>query len=186
MTTRKVAAVAGRRIDAADADQPRFPLEQREPVRGRLLELFRQEQIGTLVCAAACGADLLALDAAAALGLELHIVLPFAPARFRETSVVDRPGDWGALFDRLTRQVATEGHLVDLKLPENDDATYQRANVAILDRAAALAGDRGEPPLAVVVWDGGNRGSGDVTIAFREEAGRRGWPVIDVFTLDAR
>ena len=56
----QVAALAGRRIDAADAAGARFPLANAEVVRARLQALLRAEQGRALVCSAACGADLIA------------------------------------------------------------------------------------------------------------------------------
>src|SRR5215510_14628657 len=97
----RVAALAGRRIDAADASTSRFPLANTELVRERLQALLRAEQSDALVCSAAYGADLIALDVAGALGLRRRVVLPFAAERFRQSSVTDRPGDWGPLFDQI-------------------------------------------------------------------------------------
>ncbi len=62
--TAAVIALAGRRIDAADAAMPRFPLENIPLVRKRLADLLVQERAVALVCSAACGADLIALEEA--------------------------------------------------------------------------------------------------------------------------
>jgi hypothetical protein len=51
---KRVAALAGRRIDASDAKVARFPLSEASRVRRELRELFIREQIEMLVCAAAC------------------------------------------------------------------------------------------------------------------------------------
>ena len=96
-----VMALAGRRIDAPETDPPRFPLKNVPMVRERLAALLAAEHAEALVCSAACGADLIALEEAERLGLRRRIVLPFPAKRFRETSVTDRPGEWGPLFDRL-------------------------------------------------------------------------------------
>jgi hypothetical protein len=64
----RVAALAGRRVDAADAAAPRFPLANVGAVRERLKTLLRAQGSAALVCSAACGADLIALDVAGALG----------------------------------------------------------------------------------------------------------------------
>src|SRR5438552_4042532 len=93
-----IVALAGRRIDAEGAPA-RFPLDQAPRVRERLDALLLELRPAALVCSAACGADLLALEAAAALNIPARIVLPFEPGRFRTSSVVDRPGDWGPRFD---------------------------------------------------------------------------------------
>lgn len=87
-----VVAVAGRRVDVADAQIARFPYGNSEAVRAALLRTLESAVPLLVVASAACGSDLLALDAASAIGIRTRIVLPFAPEVFRETSVVDRPG----------------------------------------------------------------------------------------------
>jgi hypothetical protein len=60
MADGSIVALAGRRIDAQDADPPRFPLEAVSTVRQRLADLLVQERTVALVCSAACGSDLIA------------------------------------------------------------------------------------------------------------------------------
>jgi hypothetical protein len=179
----RVAALAGRRIDVADAATSRFPLANTELVRRRLQTLLRAEQSDVLACSAACGGDLIALDVAGALGLRRRIVLPFAPERFRESSVTDRPGDWGPLFDRIIGEVRATGDLVVLGLDEGDDAAYAQTNEAILNEAEALA--RGEPSqiIAIIVWEGRWRGEGDLTEAFANLARAHGHAMREVLTV---
>lgn len=107
-----VVALAGRRIDAVDTHPSRFPLEA-IPTR-RLANLLARECAVALVCSAAYGADLLALEEAERLGLRRRIVVPFPPDRFRQTSVIDRPGDWGRVFDRLVSAAQEAGDLLVL------------------------------------------------------------------------
>jgi hypothetical protein len=176
-----VVALAGRRIDA-DGAPPRFPLKQAPSVKGRLTRLLRALQPDALVCSAACGADLLALEAAMALKIPVTIVLPFAPEQFRETSVVDRPGNWGRRYDAVMKRAtngATAGRIHVIELPAGgDDDAYQEATDAILDDAQKLAGEaagkEGEV-VAVVVWEGASRGEGDLTEYFRQVALARGF-----------
>ena len=173
-------ALAGRRIDAPDAEVARFPPEAVPAVRAALRAALAGAT--ALVASGACGADLLALDEAGRLGLRRRLVLPTAPDAFRAASVTDRPDpalDWGALFDRVVAEVAAAGDLVDLGLGA-DDAGYAAATDALLTEAERLAA--GEAPLAVVVWDGAPRGDGDLTAAFAEAARARGWPVAEVLT----
>jgi hypothetical protein len=178
----KVAALAGRRIDAAATAAPRFPLASIKRVRGRLEALLRSERIEALVCAAACGADLIALDVAGVLGLRRRVVLPFASERFRETSVTDRPGDWGPIFDRIIAEVAAAGDVVVLGLEEAGDAAYAAANDAILSEAETLAGTDRSGVVGVIVWEGRSRGDGDLTEAFATSARAHGHPLREVLT----
>jgi len=170
---RNVLALAGRRIDAEGADPARFPLSQVEAVRRRLNSLMVEQQIGAVVCSAACGADLVALEEAGKLGLRRRVVLPFAKARFRETSVVDRPGDWGEVYDRVIADVEARGDLIELPPRAGDENDgYRAANEAIIREAETIAGP-GER-IAAIVWEGSSRSRSDATEDFRvlaEEAG---------------
>src|SRR4030095_8073400 len=107
-----IIALAGRRIDAPDAATPRFPVENTEVAARRIHELLEAQGATALVSSAACGADLLALVEAGALGIRRRVVLPFDRKRFREISVVDRPGEWGRLYDDVLDEVSSNGDLV--------------------------------------------------------------------------
>src|SRR5688500_11638506 len=96
-----VIALAGRRIDAEGAEIRRFPLQNVDTVEQRLHVFLERNGSTTLVSSAACGADLLAQAAAGLLGIRRLVILPFERDRFRETSVTDRPGDWGQAYERL-------------------------------------------------------------------------------------
>src|SRR5690242_11161154 len=130
-----IVALAGRRIDADGAQPARFPLQHAARVRHRLDELFTRVSSTSLVSSAACGADLLAQEAAGALRLDRWVVLPFDRTEFRRRSVVDRPGDWGQRFDRLIDDLAPQGHIVNLGLPPDAADAYRQANEAILAEA---------------------------------------------------
>ena len=94
-----------------------------------------------VVCSGACGADILALEAAAQLGLGRRLVLPFARQKFRATSVADRGEDWGLRFDAILHQLPGE-HIVELNLQQSSDQAYAAANSEILDQAEGLASSR--------------------------------------------
>jgi hypothetical protein len=181
--SRVVVGLAGRRIDVPNPDVERFPLSNVELVRQRLHDLFRQERPATLVSSAACGADLIALEEAMALGIRRRVVLPCRPERFRLRSVIDRPGDWGPVFDRITDDAISNGDLIVLEDRMVDDrATYEATNQKIIDEARNLT-ELGGIPLAVVVWEGASRGDDDLTVAFGREAASKGLRVVHVSTL---
>src|SRR5206468_4171009 len=96
----------GRRIDGPGADAPRFPSQNVALVRRRVADALVAERAAAPVSSAACGADLVALEKAEHLGVRRRIVLLFAPKRFRVTSLVDRPGEWGPVFDRPAAHAA--------------------------------------------------------------------------------
>ena len=177
-----IVALAGRRIDAADASPERFPLANLGLVERRLRGLFESETARGLVSSAACGADLLALSLAGTLGMRRRVILPFDRARFRQTSVTDRPGDWGATYDRVLDELDATHDVIILTGGETEAAAYAAANRLILDEAAALARALGDEPVAAQVWEGESRGDDDLTAAFGREAITRGWRVAEVRT----
>jgi hypothetical protein len=178
-----VIALAGRRIDGPSTSIATFPLERLAPVQRAICDLFVECRAQALVCSAACGADLVALAAARALGLRRCIVLPYAREAFRDTSVVDRPGAWGEMFDALCDDASEAGELVELALPAGDQASYLAANERILDEAVAIAG-AADGVVAVVVWNGPRASGDDATAEFRRAAVRRGLRVQEIRTVD--
>jgi hypothetical protein len=176
-----IIALAGRRIDAAEAKQTRFPLQNVGIVKARVRAMLENLGASTLVCSAACGADLIGLSEAGSLGLRRRVILPFGRKRFLETSVIDRPGDWVELYDRILDQVEAAGDLVVIHTTHEDDA-YSSTNRRILDEAMSLGQRSREPVTAMLIWNGASRGSNDLTEAFGVEARNRGLPVVEVRT----
>lgn len=162
-----VAALVGRRIDADDTRIHQFPLVMVPVVRLALFKLLREERVGLLICSAACGADLLALDVALEAGIQCRVILPFDQRHFRKTSVTDRPGDWGALFDRIISTVDRKGGLVVLNTEDSAERGYQKANEAIIQEAIQTSSLR---RLAIIVWEGHPRQRDDATAEFRRLA----------------
>ncbi len=184
--TTSIIALAGRRIDAPGTTPPRFPLSKVEEVRSALAEAFARLHAVALVCSGACGADLIALEGAEQLGMRRRIVLPFAPERFRKSSVVDRPGDWGRVFDRQIAAAAKSDDLVVLDLGGDDDQAYAAANEAIIRETLRLAGtaEQARPYrlVALLVWEGARRQGSDATAAFGELARKAGFREITIRT----
>ena len=178
-----IIALAGRRVDAPDAKEHRFPnsRENVDAVRTRIRNLLRTEGATVLVSSAACGADLLALSEAGSLGLRRRVVLPFDRERFRKTSVTDRPGDWGPMYDTVIEQAEKNGELLVIQTT-SDDKAYVETNHAIIQEALSFGQQLQRPVAAVLVWDGKSRGKGDLTEEFGTYARDRGIRVVDVKT----
>jgi hypothetical protein len=145
-------------------------------VRAALLPHLERHRGATLVCSAAAGADLVALDLASALGLPCRIVLPSDAAEFRRGSVEDRGERWVTLFRELVERALPE-RLVAIQ-PGGEDP-YLAANTAILDEGMRVAGDPREV-LAIIVWDGKRERPPDYTEAFRTAAVERGFEVVEL------
>jgi hypothetical protein len=108
------------------------------------------------------GADLLGMQAGLDCGAELVGVLPFDEQSYRE-AFASAPSR--ALFDDVWSKLSS---IVVLGGFVGDDASYEQANRAILDRS----------DVVIAVWDGdparGRGGTGDVV----HDALQRGLPVI--------
>ena len=178
-----IIAVAGRRVDAANASVGRFPLKNVEMVQQRLDELFAHESATAMVSSGACGADLAALTVAGARGMRRRVVLPFGRDEFRSSSVTDRPGDWGPVYDRVLAELDPTGDVVTLEGHTAGDAAYDAANDAILDEAATLARQGATDVVALLVWEGAPRDGADMTAGFGEAARKRGYRVEQVKTV---
>ena len=169
-----IVALGGRRIDAEPTLTPRFPFDQVSRVGMEISDRLRRSYAVVLVCSAACGVDLIALNAAQKMRLRTRIVLPFLAVRFRETSVVDRPRPefWGSMFDRVIGVARANGDLVELNADGRDNA-YSTANAVIIDEALKIGrcqqrrrASGTSPLIALVVWDGASRGADDNTKKF--------------------
>jgi hypothetical protein len=169
---RKVGALAGRRIDRPDAEPKRFPISRINSVKQQLKKIFEEEEIDLLVCAAASGADLLALELAMKLNIDFRIILPFAPDRFRSTSVVDSSAEWGATFDLVLTKAESTGNLVILDEAMTDEDAYKYATRVILTEANTAAAP--DKAVAIIVWEGKPRGPNDFTLQFRNLAIKAG------------
>jgi hypothetical protein len=186
-----VVALSGRRVDAVGETNPRFPLECVPIVRERIREVLQKTRARVLVCSAACGADLLAIEEARDLGLDVQVILPAPRRTFRRTSVVDRPGDWGEVFDRQMDLAEQEGTVHRMKAAASSNYVgYVSALKVILDQAVGYAnrtrkGKAADVPgrvTALIVWNGQSRGDKDVTAKFLQQARDRRFSVREVFT----
>jgi|SRR5271165_3497603 len=176
-----IMALSGRRIDSSDADEARFPLGNVGRVSRAVEALLSTNGVMVLVSSAACGADLIGLSEARKLGVRQRVVLPFSRERFRTESVVDRPGEWGALYDMIVDDVGAKGDLVIMAETTGIDP-YAAANSVILDEAAAMGQERHDAVVAVMVWDGTPRGDPDYTADFGAEARKRGLKLLELNT----
>lgn len=121
----RVIAFSGHMIDRPGRTPPRFPLQLEakvaDAIRGKLAMLG--PAIG--YAQAACGSDILFLEAMQAAGMQTHVVLPFAKADFVESSVAFAGAGWVERFERVleraTRVVyaTDEAHLGDQILFEH-------------------------------------------------------------------
>jgi len=177
-----ILALAGRRIDARDSTVSRFPLSNAERVAHAVHGLLVRQRASALVSSAACGADLIGLTEAGKLGLRRRVILPFERSRFRQTSVVDRPGEWGKAYDQVLDEVEAAGDLLILSSVSGADP-YSLASKRILEEATELATLLEMAAGAVMVWDGKTREKHDYTAEFGADARSRTVPIYEISTV---
>jgi hypothetical protein len=172
--------LAGRRIDAEDAEARRFPLCNAPLVEGRLHSFFAQSRPLRLICSAACGADLLALKASELTGIPRRtIVIPYSPAQFYETSVADRPGDWRNLYFEHVERAQAQGELIVLNASRGSDEAYSKATAKLV-----LEASHSEPPhIACIVWEGQSQGDTGQSMDLKVAAECRHWQVEEIMTV---
>ena len=182
-----VVAFAGHMIDAPDRPVPRFPRDLVPAVDAALrAELARLHQ-PVVFASAACGADLLFIDAALDRNAEVTIVLPFDREDFVRTSVAVGGDEWLARFDaalaRATRVVmaTAEGYL-------DDDVLFEHAAVLVEGFSMLRAAQLQTSPalLCVVDADGAERVGGTQATLERWKRNIGAPRVIDLRALRAR
>lgn len=160
-----VLTFTGHMVDAVDRSVPRFApsLEPaaREAIRDRLASIRPLAAYGS----AACGADILCLEAAQQVGAEIHIVLPFPPEEFRRTSVEIAPGNWGSRFDRLLEAAHSLTIASDFRAT-GSVATYEYANLMMTGLARLRAQLLDTRLAALAVWNprAGGAGGGAASV----------------------
>ena len=180
-----IIAFAGRRIDADNSERPVFPLALTGSVKARIIQALRDTDAKHIVSSGACGTDLLAMQAAETLQISKTMVLPFKAETFKTTSVIDRPGDWGFIFDNLVKELRQSGQLIELNLDKDDPEVYTKANLRILDEAEKLAAKDPHPAVtAIIVWEGKPRSTGDTTHHFMLEALKRNFIVKEILSSE--
>lgn len=181
-----IIALAGRRIDSPDAEVRRFPLENVELVREKLDAFFEANKPEMLICSGACGSDLLALEVAGENKVLRTMVLPFAYELFKKYSVIDRPGKWGEIFDKIYNELKESNNVIVLHYSVDDPKAYEKTNIEILKLAEQLSQPSHEKPKEVYVlalWEGKSRGDDDTTAHFLKEAKKRSIRTAEINTL---
>jgi hypothetical protein len=149
-----VVAFAGHMIDAPGRAVPRFPPALVPAVAATLRAHLARLHQPVVYTSAACGADLLFIEAAQEVGAEVNVVLPFDRADFVRTSVAAGGDDWVRRFDRALaradRVIAAtdESHL-------GDDELFEYAALLVEGLAVLRASQLESSPSLLCVVDAG-------------------------------
>jgi hypothetical protein len=143
----------GHMIDQATRAVPRFPLTLESAVAAGIRQ--RLEAIRPLASygSAACGSDILCLEAMREVGGETHIVLPFPAEDFRRISVDLGAGGWAERFERVLSD-ATSVTITSDHRAHGSTATFEYANLVLTGKARLRAQALGTDLVGLAVWDG--------------------------------
>ncbi len=183
----RVAVFAGHMIDQPGRALPRFPSHLEGQVARRLEACLERFQANIGVASAACGADILFLEAMLAREGEIIVVLPFDQAAFQKTSVDIIPGaDWGQRFQRVLAQASRVIIASDNRTTGNA-VTYAYANLLLDGLAILRARMLDTEVLPLVVWDGraGDGPGGTASLVRHWQSHGLAYEVIDITRLAA-
>lgn len=168
-----IVAFAGHMIDAPGRQAPRFPAASLPQVSAAIDDVVARMHAPIVFTSAACGADILFIEAALAREAEVTIVLPFDRDDFVRTSVAPGGDGWLSRFDavlaRASRVVMAteEGYL-------GDDVLFEHAALLVEGLAIVRAQQLDATPSMLCVLDRGDDARVGGTRA-SASAGRAPW-----------
>lgn len=149
-----VIVFAGHMIDRPGRPSPRFPAELESKVRREILDRLGSYHSIIGFSSAACGADILFLEALEETGAEANIVLPFDEEQFIEESVAcTEDCSWVPRFREAMRRARS----VTVASPcKTDDVglAYDYTNMVLLGLARMKRRELEGELVAMAVWDG--------------------------------
>ena len=148
-----VVVFAGHMLDLPGRQTPRFPPEREKEVRQAIAAQIDALDARIGYCSAACGSDILFLEAMRARGAEVNIVLPYAQADFLSASVAFAGPEWVERFHQAIA-AADSVRFVTEESVHGDSAVFGMMG-QVLRGFAFLAGQAIEASVHLLaVWDG--------------------------------
>lgn len=180
----RVVAFTGHMIDAPGRATPRFPAAL-EPAVAEALERWL-DTAGTVIgySQAACGADLLFVEALQRRGFEAHVTLPCSTQDYLAQSVAFAGGEWEVRFHRALGRATTVTHAT-AEAYLGDQVLFEHASRFIDGRAILRARQLEGAVSMLAVLDAGAASAAGGTLHTLEEwraSGRRG-ELIDLAAL---
>ena len=148
----QVIAFSGHMIDRPERASPRLPAALELRVAGALREKISRLGPSIGYAQAACGADILFLEAMQGAGWQTQIVLPFARGDFVETSVGFAGATWVDRFERVLAR-ATRVVIATEEAFLGDDVLFEHAANLIQGMAFLRAGELSTTPLMLTVLE---------------------------------
>lgn len=149
-----VIVFAGHMIDRPGRAEPRFPHELQTAVADEIRAKIDKLKPGFGFSSAACGSDILFLEAMLHAGAEISIVLPYTEEEFVRDSVDIIPDSkWGARFERVLSRAARVITASTQRL-EIGGVSYEFANQLLLGLASIRSRQLDTTLVPLAVWNG--------------------------------
>ena len=165
----RVAIFAGHMVDQPGRSPERFPESLVPRVQEEIEAWLDREDVQIGFSSAAYGSDLLFLETLLKRGGEAHVILPFDPRVFRETSVAIGGKTWVDRYQYILERSIVE--TVSDRPLKFGEVAYDHANQFLHGRAIMHAGRLSTDLLRLAVWDGqggdGPGGTNDVVFQWR-------------------
>jgi len=140
--------------------------------------------VGFGYSSAACGSDILFLEAMFDLNAETHVVLPYEQVAFVRDSVDLVPGSsWGSRFEHVLHH-ATQVTVCSDRPRTNTQAAYEYANLMLRGLGIIRSRQLDTPLVPVVIWDGKPGDGPGGTASMVKEWARHGVQVEQVNTAE--
>ncbi len=151
----RVVVFAGHMIDQVGRFKPRFPNYLAPKVYQKIADTLERLDARIGLASAACGSDILFLEAMLQREGEINVILPHLKEEFIKNSVTLIPGtDWGPRFEAVLEQ-ASQVIIASDNRASGNAMVYEYANL-LLDGLAILRAKMLDTELIpLVVWDGG-------------------------------
>lgn len=148
-----VAVCVGHMIDTPGRESPRFPISLEAQVKQELRERISRLGIGFGYASAACGSDILFLEALLETARKAVVVLPYSIEEFRKSSVdVVRDGNWNERFDRVL-QAADQVIFASSEGLLNPNISLRYCNRYLRGLAQLRGAHLDTAVVGIAVWD---------------------------------
>jgi tetratricopeptide (TPR) repeat protein len=150
---------AGHKIDSKNRHEPRFPAEMEEEARKKIDETLQKYEAGpgdlAFTAGAACGGEIIFIEACMELGLEVEVHLPFAEPRYIKNNVTIGGDEWVDRFYNLRNNplVKIRQQLDHVGKVKAGDEPYERNNLWSMYSSLLHGVDR---VRLLALWDGLN------------------------------
>lgn len=150
----KLVAFSGHMLDSDARHAPRFPAGRERSIRSAIDKRLNAISAGIGFASAACGSDIIFLEAMLDRGAKIHVVLPWPKEQFIQTSVsIAKSGNWVERFEEVLRRAASVRVLGQLHVP-GSAIGFDYCNLVMVGLARLYARSLDLELVPMAVWDG--------------------------------